>query len=201
MAGGGVDGVALGSIGAGALLLYAAVQGKTVLGTLQALVKGQSPSSGAAAPAATIGVNTAAAGSTGSASSASSASVASGAAIGTSSPQAALADAAAAYGWNTGAEWQAVQQIETLEASFNPVAQNASGAFGLAQALGHGTAGTADPVSGRNEYGGYGVSDAVAQQANAGDAGAQAIWMMAYIKQTYGTPTAALAFHIANGYY
>lgn len=44
MADGGIDGMALGSIAAGGLFLYAAITGKSVLGSVQALIKGGSPS-------------------------------------------------------------------------------------------------------------------------------------------------------------
>ena len=46
---GSVDGLALGAIGAGSLFLWAALQGKSVLSTLQTLIKGESPSSAASA--------------------------------------------------------------------------------------------------------------------------------------------------------
>lgn len=46
---GGVDGLALGTIAAGGLFLYAAIQGKSLLSTVQALIKGQAPSKGASA--------------------------------------------------------------------------------------------------------------------------------------------------------
>lgn len=120
---------------------------------------------------------------------------------GSSSAQQALSNAAAAYGWNTGAEWQALQSIELREAGFNASATNpSSGAYGLGQALGHGTgASTQGTVT--NEYGGYGVSDAVAQAANSGDAEAQAIWMCAYIKITYGDPIKAWNHEQSAGWY
>jgi len=40
-----IDGVALGAIGAGALFIYAGLKGKSVLAALQAIVRGQAPSS------------------------------------------------------------------------------------------------------------------------------------------------------------
>lgn len=43
--GGGVDGLGLASASAGALFLYAAVRGKSVLGSVQALIKGKAPAS------------------------------------------------------------------------------------------------------------------------------------------------------------
>jgi hypothetical protein len=54
-----LNGIAVASIGAGALLTYAAVQGKTVLGTIQAVIRGQSPSTAPDAAPASAGVSTA----------------------------------------------------------------------------------------------------------------------------------------------
>lgn len=122
------------------------------------------------------------------------------AATGNKSAQQALANAAAAYGWYPGPQWQALQSIELREAGFNPKATNPqSGAFGLGQALGHGTAATRGTIT--NQYGGYGVSDSVAQAANSGDANAQAIWMCAYIKVVYGTPANAWQHEQTHGWY
>lgn len=50
MAGGGIDGLALGSIAAGSVFLWAALQGKTILGTVRALIKGSSPGSAPSSP-------------------------------------------------------------------------------------------------------------------------------------------------------
>lgn len=164
-----VDGAALGAVGAGSLFLYAAIRGKSVLSVLQSVVRGKPPSAAAAAPGtAAAGTATASGG----------------------SAQAALQAAAAAYGWGSGPQWQALQALEMGEGGFNPNATNPrSGAYGLAQALGHGTPQTAGAVT--NEYGGYGLSDAEAQAANSGDPAAQAAWMCAYIAVTYGSPASA----------
>lgn len=59
---GGIDGLALGSIAAGGLFLYAAVQGKSLLSTVQSLVQGKSPSTAAAANPVTVTAAPAAAG-------------------------------------------------------------------------------------------------------------------------------------------
>jgi TP901 family phage tail tape measure protein len=82
---------------------------------------------------------------------------------------------AAAYGW-TGAEWNALNQLEMMEAGWNNRARNpSSGAYGIPQALPESKlpfAGTA---------------------AGGSDAGAQIGWMLNYIKGRYGDPIAALA--------
>jgi len=74
-----------------------------------------------------------------------------------------------------------------------------SGAFGWAQALGHGTANTAG--CGRNEYGGYGLSDAQNKAANCGSGPEQLLWMANYIKSKYGNPCAAVAYHRTHNSY
>lgn len=112
---------------------------------------------------------------------------------GTGTNQAIFQRTAALFGWGSGPEFQALTNLEMHEAGFKSTARNASGAFGLAQALGHGTPGAAAP-NGINEYGAnYGLTTALAQAANSGDAAAQALWMMGYIKARYGTPSAAWA--------
>lgn len=117
------------------------------------------------------------------------------------SSQAILQAVATQFGW-TGAEWAALQQLESMEdATYSTtIANPSSGALGMAQALGHGTAGSAGSLG--NEYGAnYGLTTAHAQQANSGSAQYQALWMCTYIRDTYGTPSAAVQFHLANNYY
>lgn len=100
--------------------------------------------------------------------------------------------AAARYGWGKGSNWNSLLQIIAHESGGNPNATNSSsGAYGIAQALGHGGSNTAG--CGRNEYGGYGLSPEQAKQANCGNAWYQLIWMMNYIKQAYGSPDKAWA--------
>jgi LysM repeat protein len=117
------------------------------------------------------------------------------------SNQAILQAVAAQFGW-TGGEWAALQQLESMEdATYSTtIANPSSGALGMGQALGHGTAGSAGSLG--NEYGAnYGLTAAQAQQANSGSAQYQALWMCTYIRDTYGTPSAAVQFHLANNYY
>jgi hypothetical protein len=116
------------------------------------------------------------------------------------SAQAILQNTAAQDGWGSGAEWQALSNVENAEAGFNPTAENpSSGALGLAQALGHGDANTAGTLG--NQYGGYGLTDAQAKAANSGNAADQALWMVNYIKSTYGSPEAAWAHEQADHWY
>jgi LysM repeat protein len=116
------------------------------------------------------------------------------------SAQAILQNTAAQDGWGSGSEWQALSNVENAEAGFNPTAENpSSGALGMAQALGHGDANTAGTLG--NQYGGYGLTDAQAKAANSGNAADQALWMVNYIKSTYGTPEAAWAHEQADHWY
>lgn len=191
-----IDGLALGTISAGALFAYAGVKGYSVPHALQALIRGQAPSTGGVAnpitaPPAAGGVAGAAA-ATGA--------LAGAGIVSGGSAQAILQKTAAQFGWGTGGQWQSLQALELAEGGFNTHATNpTSGAFGLAQALGHGGAGTACPSSGENNYGGYGLSPAQAQAANCGDAGAQALWMCNYIRATYGDPNTAWGGYRARG--
>lgn len=97
------------------------------------------------------------------------------------------------YGWGA-SELAPLITLWTGESNWNPKARNSSsGAFGIAQALGHGGADTAAP-DGTNEYGAeYGLNADQARQANAGSALWQIRWGMGYIKAEYGSPAAALS--------
>lgn len=113
---------------------------------------------------------------------------------------AAIQKAAALFGWGSGTQWSCLTNVINAESGGNPLATNSgSGAFGIAQALGHGVSGTAG--CGRNEYGGYGLSASQASQANCGNAYYQAIWMMTYIKAVYGNPCGAWAHEQSDHWY
>lgn len=85
-----------------------------------------------------------------------------------------------AAGW--GNQWAAFNNIVMAESGWDVTAQNPSGAYGIPQAL---------PGS---------------KMASAGanwrtSAATQIKWMIGYIRSRYGTPDAAWAFHLANGWY
>ena len=105
------------------------------------------------------------------------------------------------FGWPA-TEMAPLITLWTMESGWNPRARNpSSGAFGIAQALGHGTSCSAAP-DGTNEYGPeYGLTCTEAQQANAGSARWQIEWGLGYIKAVYGSPTAALKHEIADHWY
>lgn len=93
-----------------------------------------------------------------------------------------------AHGWGLGQQWTDFQWVVEHESNWDDHSTNSSsGAFGIAQALGHGTANTRGSIT--NEYGNYGTSDATCRSANSGNGFAQLIWMANYIAQVYGSPT------------
>lgn len=116
---------------------------------------------------------------------------------------------AAAYNWSQAQnshEWDALVKLWNQESGWNNQATNSqSGAYGIAQALGHGNANTVGAKladgSQHNEYGGYGISDSMAQAANSGDPAAQITWGLQYIKETYGDPIAAWQHEVNNNWY
>lgn len=120
----------------------------------------------------------------------------------TGSGWAILQRTAAGFGWGSGAEWTALKAIENQEdAGASPTIRNGagSGALGIAQALGHGNSQTAGKYG--NEYGGYGLTNAQAKLANSGNAAMQSLWMLNYIKEKFGDPVKAEAYHLAHNSY
>jgi len=182
-----MDGVGLGALAIGSVFTYAGVKGFSIPQAFQYVVQGKSP----AGLPQTAGVTAPSEASAGGGTSP---------VTGGGSAQQILQATAARFGW-TGAQWQALQQVESHEAGFNPKAKNpSSGALGLAQALGHGGTNTAGTLG--NEYGAnYGLSAEQAKAANSGDAAAQALWMCGYIKSRYGDPVKAWAFWQSHHWY
>jgi hypothetical protein len=173
VAGSQVNGVALGAIGAGALLAYAGIKGYSIPKTLQAVVQGKSPAGqsqatpiAAAAPAAATGSSGGSAGNP---------------AAGTTNAQnqALGKQMAAAYGWSTGQEWTDLNNIVEAESGWSDTITNGSS----------GAAGIAQNISGFSA--GY----------QSGNAAQQIAWLLSYIKDRYGDPIAAWAFHLAHGWY
>jgi hypothetical protein len=90
-------------------------------------------------------------------------------------------------GWGSGADWQDLVSLWNQESGWSNIAENpSSGAYGIAQALGHGPtnqypAGPANPPT--------------------SDARAQIEWGLSYISSTYGSPQMAWGHETANGWY
>lgn len=103
--------------------------------------------------------------------------------------------------WATGSEWSDWVDLWDRESGWSASATNpSSGAYGIAQALGHGTAGSAG--TNHDEYGAsYGLTTAEAISANNGNASDQILWGIGYISETYGSPSMAWAHEEQNGWY
>jgi|ERR1700733_491668 len=189
-----INGVGVASAVAGVILLYAGIKGKSVGSAIRDVLMGQSPANAASASlisdnapsTITVGTNT---------TTEQTVNPGSGSNIANKSLAKMLS---ASLGW-TGGQFAALTNIINAESGGSATAQNASGALGIAQALGHGNANTGGTLG--NEYGGYGLTDAEARAANSGNAQYQILWMLNYIKSTYGTPEQAWTFHLANGWY
>jgi len=114
----------------------------------------------------------------------------------------------ARYGWGP-TELPPLILLWNQESGWQTCAYNVSGAYGIAQALGHGSGAAAvgprcDGAStpGLNaSYGGYGQSVKDSQLANAGHALQQIEWGLNYIKQVYGSPSKAWAHEQQFGWY
>lgn len=191
-----INGFSLGYTAVGAIILWSGIKGWTISTTFRNLVSGTTPSASTEQISTAVAANTAA--------------NAAASGVGATGPAPGAVTSiqnyntirlvASTYGWGTGAQWAALTNVVNRESGGSATVQNSSsGALGIAQALGHGTANTAGTLG--NEYGGYGVPDATARGANSGNASDQAIWMMAYIKAAYGTPEGAWAHEESAGWY
>lgn len=182
-----INGFTVGYTVAGGIVLWSGIKGSSISDTVRSVLAGnnnpaqtEAITAGSSQPAGT-GLN-AAAGDT----SAHGQSAAQNQAI------ARLSVMASHPNWATGQEWSDWVSLWNQESGWNNLAQNSSsGAFGIAQALGHGNAGTA------GKYGNNYPSTA----ANDGNALAQIQWGIVYISQRYGSPSAAWAHEVANGWY
>lgn len=162
-----IDGFGVAAIGAGAIFVYGGIKGYSPLKALTNVIKGTNPNTGQSntqsltQDASTTNATGSSGGSTGNVKGNS------------GSGQIALKKAAAAHGWDTGAEWQALNAVEMAEAGYSLTAKNPnSNAYGMAQF-----------INGPSEYYQYGGDP------NTYDG--QAIAMINYIVQRYGDPIAA----------
>ena len=178
----GINGPALTAIGVGAAFAYAGVKGYSIPQVIQAVVQGKTPAGLTKAnpitsPGATTSGSDAAAGDT----SAHSTSARSAQAL------AKLSVIASHPSWATGQEWADWVSLWNQESGWSNTAQNPdSGAYGIPQALPY----TKMPK-------------AAWPPADGGSAStlAQIQWGIGYIAQRYGSPSAAWAHEVANGWY
>lgn len=187
--GAGLSGLAVSEIGAGVILAWSGIENQTLTSTLRSVIRGKAPTPGPAGPTGTvIGSDT-----TGTPGSTTPADVtAHSASAAQNQALARLSVAISHPTWATGTEWADWVSLWNQESGWNNLALNpSSGAFGIAQALGHGGVGTAGKYG--NQY--------PSLAANNGQALAQIQWGISYIAQTYGSPEAAWAHEQADGWY
>jgi hypothetical protein len=93
---------------------------------------------------------------------------------------------ASPYGWGSGTQWTCLYDLWQQESGWSNTAENASDAYGIAQALGHGPT---------NQY--------PAGPANppASSASAQIAWGLGYVHSIYGNPCNAWSHEEADGWY
>lgn len=202
-----VNGLAVAVTGTGALFLYSAIRGVSVLASLQSVVQGKSPAANpqtqpiAETVGGTIGDTAITVGNELSTGLPGAGTGGIAGSYGGGSAKSALMAAAAVRGWGSGAQWAALDAIEMQEAGYDPTNTNPSSrAYGMAQSLGHGFPG--GPASnGINEYGGEGLSAAESRAASMGDPVPQSKWMVNYIASRYGNPVVAEQFHLAHNWY
>lgn len=175
-----VNGVALGAAGVGVVLLWSGLHNQSILKATQDIVQGKQPQPGPNPSTGDIastyqGEISAATGDTGANNT-------------TAAHNQAIAKTLAApLGWSTGQQWEDLVSLWNRESGWSNTAENpTSGAYGIAQALGHGPtnqypAGPANPPT--------------------SSAAAQIAWGLGYILATYGSPSAAWAHETQYGWY
>jgi hypothetical protein len=170
--------IALGSVALGSLLTWSALNNKGVLDTARNIVRGQKPVPGPASTTVDSNaientVNEA----TGNL----------GAETNTAAQNQAIARLLAApYGWSAGSQWDCLVELWNQESGWSNTAENASGAYGIAQALPN----SKYPLSGQPPSSGGSAS-----------ASAQISWGLNYIRETYGTPCGAWSHEESAGWY
>lgn len=176
----GASGKAIAVTGMGVLLMYSGITNAGVLRSLELLIRGAGPTQGA--NALSVGDTTTAGGQNGTATNASDVTSSGGnpsSGTTTAQNQALGKQMATAYGWSTGAEWTALNNIVMAESGWDAYAANpSSDARGIAQ-----------NINGWSS--GY----------QAGNASQQIAWLLQYIQQRYNDPIAAWQFHLQKGWY
>lgn len=169
-------------IGAGGVVAYSGVKGKGVGAAFREILGGKSPSSAATANpimGAGVAATAAAAGETPAEAEGNPATEAKNKAIGRT--------LATAYGWGYGSNWASLLSLWTRESGWNNYAYNSgSGATGIPQSLPY----TKMPKAAW-----------LPSQGGVASATAQIAWGLSYIKSTYGSPNAAWAHEVAQGWY
>lgn len=171
---GGLSGLALAEIAAGVILAWSGIENASVAASLRSLAGGKKPAADTGnevLAAAASPGSTAAPGDTGAASPSAAAN------------QATARLLAAPFGWATGQQWEDLVSLWNRESGWSATAENpSSGAYGIPQSL---------PASKMGPLGNPPVNSVTVQVA----------WGLNYIRQTYGSPSAAWAHEESEGWY
>jgi hypothetical protein len=187
----GVTGTGLAVLFTGGILLWSGLHGKKATSVLRNIIAGKDPGTAASTPSLAgsgIAGGDVAAGLPGEIA-ASVAGTVGAPGASASAAQAIAKVLAAPYGWSTGQQWTDLVWLWNAESGWNRLVTNGHRpydptyvAYGIPQAL---------PASKMGKLANPPVSSATAQIA----------WGLAYIKNRYGSPSGARAFHEANGFY
>lgn len=178
MASGRINGFAAGAIAIGGVFVWSGLNNKKITQTLQDLIKGSKPVPAPEGSPSAIAQNqqtiNAATGNTG-------------AGTQTAAHNQSLAKVLATpFGWSGGQQWTCLVELWNQESGWSNTAENASGAYGIAQALPN----TKYPKAGQPPSEGGSASPAV-----------QILWGLTYILGRYGSPCAAWQHEITNNWY
>jgi len=173
-----VNGPALGAAGVGVVLLWSATHNASILTSIQDIVSGKQPKPG---PNPSVPTTAAyeneiqqATGDTG-------------AHTQTAAHNQGIAKILAApFGWSTGQQWEDLVSLWNQESGWSNTAENASGAYGIAQALPN----TKYPLPGRPP-----------SEGGSANPTTQIAWGLSYILTRYGSPSAAWAHEVADNWY
>jgi hypothetical protein len=174
-------GIALGAVAVGGIFAWSGLFNKKISATIKDLIKGQKPTPGPTSNNVsndTVAANqmliNQATGNTGAQSNTAEAN------------QAIAKKLTVVFGWSEGNQWNCLVDLWNDESGWSNTAENASGAYGVAQALPN----TKYPKAGQPP-----------SEGGSANASVQIAWGLAYILSTYGSPCAALAHENADHWY
>lgn len=179
-----IDGPGLAAVSVGIIFIYGGAKGYSPLVAFQNIIKGKSPNEG---QIANLLVDNIAASGSGNGNA--------GAQGGSASQNQAIGKkVAASYGWDSGAEWNALVSLWNSESNWSNTVWNTSAscggdayAYGIVQACGHGEH---KSIPGHGSVCPYPAGNAgnPPECGGTSNAEAQIRWGLDYIKQRYGSP-------------
>ncbi len=177
-----MDGPGIAAIAVGVVFVYGGIKGYSPIKAFENILKGKSPNEGQASLSLTSAESN-------------SGSSNSGAAGGTPSQNQGIArQIAKGYGWDSGAEWNALVSLWNSESGWSNTIWNTSAscgndayAYGIVQACGHGDK---KVIAGHGSVCPYPAGNAgnPPECGGSSNAAAQIKWGLDYIKANYGSP-------------